>query len=269
MFLTTAVYGQDIGKVQKDIYYSATPAKDADAYTKERCVLDLYLPTGVKGFPTVVWFHEGDLSSGTRTIPEVFKNHGFAVAAPDYRLSPKVKCETAIADATQAVAYILRNIEGLGGDPARVFVAGSRTGGYLAGLIGLDKSLLAACGLEGAKLAGLVSINGTACTQPAILRERGGDVVGRVIADKLAPMYHVRRDAPAVLLATADHRIEKSELYESNAYMWRMLKVSKHQNCRLCELQGYGCDDLDMFLPLVPRFVEEQCKKLDDKGGKK
>ncbi len=269
LLLTAAAYGQVAAEAKKGIYYSATSVTDADAYTRQRCVLDLYVPPGAQGFATIVWFHEGDFGSGTRTVPSVFRGRGFAVAAPDYRLTPDVTCEQAIADAAQAVAYVLRNVEGLGGDPARVFVAGSRAGGYLAALIALDKSLLAACGLKDATVAGFVSINGTACTHPAVLRERGGEVVGRVIADTLAPVRHVRRDAPPVLLVTADHRIEESELYESNAYMWRMLRVAGHRNNRLCELQGYGCDDLDMFLALVPRFVEEQCKKLDDGEDRK
>ena len=185
-----------------------------------------------------------------------------AVAAPDYRLSPKATCEQAIADAAQAVAYVLRNIETLGGDPTRVFVAGSGAGGYLAGLVVLDTSLLAQCGVKDAKLAGLVSINGTACTHPTVLKQRGGEFVGRIVADQLSPMHHIRRDAPPILLVTADRRLEKSELYESNAYMWRMLQVVRHRTSRLCELQGYTCQDLDMSLPLVPRFVEEQCRKL-------
>ena len=211
--------GPSAAQIREAVYYSATPRKTADEYTRERCVLDLYLPAKVTGFPTVVWFHEGDLESGERAIPKVFRNRGLAVAAPDYRLSPKATCEQAIADAAQAVAYVLWHIEALGGDPTRVFVAGSGAGGYLAGLVVLDTSLLAQCGVKDAKLAGLVSINGTASTHPTVLKQRGGEFVGRIVADTLSPMHHIRRDAPPILLVTADRRLEKSELYESNVYM--------------------------------------------------
>ena len=41
-----------------------------DVYAKERCQLDLYYPEGAIGFPTVVWFHGGGLTSGNKFVPE-------------------------------------------------------------------------------------------------------------------------------------------------------------------------------------------------------
>jgi hypothetical protein len=267
--LGQVIGGSAPGSIRAAISYSTTPPEEMRAHEKQRCVFDLYLPAGRPAFATLVWFHEGDFRSGTRTIPELLRTESFAVAAPDYRLVPTVTCEEAIQDAARAVACVFRTIESLGGDPGRIFLGGSGTGAYLAELIALDPSLLAGCGLADVSVAGLVAINGTACTHPAVVQERGGEAVGRIIADRFAPMHHVRRDAPPILLATADRRIETSELYESNAYMWRMLQVAGHRTSRICELQGYGRKDLDMFLPLVTRFVQTQCALLDDKGANK
>ena len=40
-----------------------------DAYAAERCLLDLYLPTGAEGFATVIWYHGGGLTGGHKGIP--------------------------------------------------------------------------------------------------------------------------------------------------------------------------------------------------------
>ena len=82
----------------------------ADAYRSERCKLDLYLPQGKKDFPTVVFFHGGGLEGGEKFIPELLKEQGFAVVAPNYRLSPRAQHPAYIDDAAAAVAWTMRHI---------------------------------------------------------------------------------------------------------------------------------------------------------------
>ena len=71
--------------VVKDIPYRTT----GDPYGLERCKLDVYYPENGKDFGTVVWFHGGGLSGGSKFIPEELKNSGLAVVAVNYRLLPK------------------------------------------------------------------------------------------------------------------------------------------------------------------------------------
>ena len=78
-------------KLKADIAYYPEEIRNKDAYTQERCVLDLYYPENVPGFPTVIWFHGGGLTGGEKFIPEALKEKGMAVIAVNYRLSPKVK----------------------------------------------------------------------------------------------------------------------------------------------------------------------------------
>ncbi|MBT5507955.1 MAG: alpha/beta hydrolase fold domain-containing protein, partial [Flammeovirgaceae bacterium] len=80
-----------------------------DAYTLERCVLDIYLPE-TTDFATVVWFHGGGLTFGNKFIPEGLKKQGIAVVAVNYRLYPKVKSPMYIDDAAAAVAWVFKNI---------------------------------------------------------------------------------------------------------------------------------------------------------------
>ena len=58
------------------------------------------------------------------------------------------------------------------------------------------------------------------------------------IIDKFAPLYHVRKDAPPLILITGDKELELLGRFEENAYLARMMKVVKHSKTELYELQG-------------------------------
>ena len=59
------------------------------------------------------------------------------------------------------------------------------------------------------------------------------------LVDKFAPLYHVRPDAPPLVLITGDREIEMLGRYEENAYMWRMMKLCGHEETYLYELGGH------------------------------
>ena len=202
-----------------------------------KCRLDIYYPENKQGFDTVVWFHGGGLASGERYIPGELKGQGLAVVAVSYRLSPQVKCPAYIEDAAAAVAWVFRHIERYGGSPQRIFVAGASAGGYLTAMIGLDRRWLAVHGVEANAIAGLIFLSGQVITHFAIREERGIPA-HQAVVDELAPLYHVRRDAPPMLLVTGDRDLELFGRYEENAYFWRMLKVAGHSQAELHELKG-------------------------------
>ena len=213
-----------------------------DAYTLERCVLDIYLP-GTTDFATLVWFHGGGLTSGYKFIPEGLKNQGIAIVAVNYRLYPKVKSPTYIDDAAAAVAWVFKNIAFYGGDPNLIFVAGHSAGGYLTSMLGLDKSYLNTYGIDADAIAGLIPYSGHTITHFTIRSERElkwDDV--RV--DHMAPLAHIRKDAPPIILITGDRELELYGRYEENAYFWRMLKSIGHPYVELYELEGYNHGDM-------------------------
>ena len=85
LFICNILAAQDQDyKIVRDISYT----QSKDPYAVERCKLDLYYPENAKDFPTVVWFHGGGLSGGSKFIPEELKNCGLAVIAVNYRLLP-------------------------------------------------------------------------------------------------------------------------------------------------------------------------------------
>ena len=247
-------FGQSITyRTLSDIPYYPEADRRADAYIRERCVLDLYVPTGEKGFPTVVWFHGGGLTGGNKSIPEALQNQGVAVVAVNYRLSPKVKAPVYIEDAAAAVAWVFTHITGYGGDSTRIFLSGHSAGGYLASMVGLDKSWLTPHGIDANAIAGLVPFSGHTITHFTIRQERGIPDI-RPVIDSLAPLYHVRADAPPLLLITGDRELELLGRYEENAYLMRMMKVAGHHQTRLLELDGY---DHGMAEPAFPLLLNE------------
>ncbi len=233
------------------------PDSEPDVYARERCKLDVYHPVGASAVPAVVWFHGGGLTGGNRSVPSALKGQGITVVAADYRLSPKAKAPAYIEDAAAAVAWTFKNIARYGGDTNRIFLSGHSAGGYLASLVTLDRRWLAVHGVDPDRLAGLVPFSGQSITHFAIREERGMPRT-RPLIDDLAPVYHVRKDAPPILLISGDRNHELLGRYEESAYFWRMLKEVGHPSVELLELQGYDHGQMaEPAFPLLLRFLRQ------------
>ena len=257
LLLTSLAFGQqeEAYQLHENIPYYREQVTNTDLYKRERCVLDLYVPASSKGFATVVWFHGGGLTGGEKEIPEALREKSIAIIGVNYRLYPRVKAPGYIEDAAAAVAWAFENIEKYGGDPHLIFVSGHSAGGYLASMIGLDKSYLAKHRVDANAIAGLIPLSGHAITHFTVRQERG--IPGnQPIVDELAPLYHVRADAPPLLLITGDRELELLGRYEENAYLSRMMKVSGHERTVLYELEGYGHNMTEPAFPLLLREVE-------------
>lgn len=235
-------------------YYPAGKA-GSTAYRKERCRLDIYAPKGAKSCPVVVWFHGGGLFAGEKEIPAGLKDKGLIVVAPNYRLHPQVTCPAYLEDAAAATAWTFRHIAEYGGDTNRLVISGHSAGGFLALMLGLDKKWLAPYGIDPDRFAGIAPLSGQCITHLTIRKERGIDIKQPVV-DAFAPLFHVRGDAPPILLLTGDREKEMVGRTEENAYMARMLKLNGHPDVTFCEFQGYGHGMLEPGLPLLVEFVK-------------
>jgi len=182
-----------------------------------------------------------------------------AVVAVNYRFYPKVKAPTYIDDAAASVAWVFENIKNYGGDPSLIFISGHSAGGYLASMVGLDKSYLAKHSIDANQIAGLIPFSGHTITHFTVREEMGIDGK-QPIVDKFAPLFHVRADAPPLLLITGDRELEMLGRYEENAYLYRMMKVAGHKETQLFEMDGYGHGMTEPAFPLLINEVKRISK---------
>jgi len=261
---TLSTFGQDGYILQENIPYYSLEVSKTDPYMKERCKLDVYYPKDTLNIPTVLWFHGGGLEFGEKHIPEGLLEKGVIVVAVNYRMHPKVKHPVYIEDAAAAVAWTFEHIAEYNGDPGKIYLSGHSAGGYLASMVGLDKEYLARYAIDSDDIAGLIPFSGHTITHFTIRKENG--IAGtQPVIDKFAPLYHVRKDTPPMLLITGNRELELLGRYEENAYFYRMMKVVGHQDIELMELDGYGHNMVYPAIPLLLNFVKKHNHMKEDK----
>jgi len=237
-----------------NISYYADSLNNKDAYIKSQCKLDIYYPKNVKNYATIIWFHGGGITGGSKEIPKALTEKGYAVVGVGYRLSPKVQAPAYINDAAAAVAWVFQHIAQYDGNNQHIYISGHSAGGYLGMMITMDKKYLAAYQIDANGIAGLIPFSGQAITHFTVRQERGIKETQPLI-DEYAPLYHVRADLPPMLLITGDREKELLGRYEENAYLLRMMKLVGNTRTRLYELDGY--DHGGMAQPAFPLLLKE------------
>lgn len=262
LFISISLSAQEIQYQRKnDLPYYENSAKQDD-YMKSQCLLDIYYPENKKGFATIVYFHGGGITGGSKEIPKALTEKGYAVVGVGYRFSPKVKAPAYIEDAAAAIAWVFKNIKNFGGSEELIFVSGHSAGGYLGAMVTLDKSYLNRFGVDADRIAATIPFSGHTITHFTIRQENGIEGTQPTI-DRYAPLFHVRKDAPPLHLITGDADLEMLGRYEENAYMWRMMKVAGHQQSYLYKLDGFDHGGMaEPAFPLLLRIVSERVKEL-------
>jgi acetyl esterase/lipase len=248
---TVVLFSQNITyHLKENIQYYPDSINHLDSYINERCVLDVYYPKDSANFATVVWFHGGGITGGNKEVPEALKDKGIAVIGVNYRLSPKVSAPKYIEDAAASISWVFNNINSFGGDSTLIFISGHSAGGYLAAMVGLDKTWLLKHHIDANNIAGIIPFSGQMITHFTI-RNESNISSSKPIIDNFAPLYHVRDDAPPLLLITGDRELELLGRYEENAYLMRMMKVVGHKDTKLFELDGYNHGMAEPAFPLL------------------
>ncbi|MEO6433784.1 MAG: alpha/beta hydrolase [Sphingomicrobium sp.] len=114
-----------------------------------RQTLDIYRPSGAAaGLPIIVFFYGGSWNSGTKNgyawLGRALAARGFVVAIPNYRLVPQAPFPAFIEDGAAAVALVRQIAGKVGGDPARIVLAGHSAGAYNAAMLAYDQRWLGA-----------------------------------------------------------------------------------------------------------------------------
>ena len=102
--------------------------------------LRLYVPEGSGPLPLVVYLHGGgwavgSLDSFDALCRRLANRSGALVVSVAYRLAPEHPFPAALQDAEAAVRWAHAHAEELGGDPARIAVAGDSAGANLATVV--------------------------------------------------------------------------------------------------------------------------------------
>lgn len=210
-----------------------------DAYTQEMCTLDISYTEASRKEAVIVWFHGGGLTGGKKELPQALIGKGYVVVGVGYRLCPQVRVPDCIDDAAAAVAWVWQHIADYGGDPTKIVLAGHSAGGYLVSMIGLDKHWLASYGVNANEMAAVAPYSGQAISHFQYRNENGISNPLQPTIDAYAPLYHVRADAPPLLILSGDREMELYGRYEENAYFVRMLRLVGHQDVTFYEVDGF------------------------------
>ncbi|WP_276328252.1 alpha/beta hydrolase [Caulobacter flavus] len=172
--------------------------------------LDVYAPSqGEAGeWPVLAFFYGGAWNSGRRAdygwAARALAAQGFLVVVPDYRLYPEVRYPAFLEDAALAVRWTTEHAAALGGDPARLSLAGHSAGAYIAAMLALDPSWLASAGVAPGAVKAFAGLSG-----PYAFLPLDGPITTRTFGHvenlpATQPTSFARADAPAAFLATGE-----------------------------------------------------------------
>ena len=241
-------------EVIKNVPYYPESIRDTNSYIKEQCLLDIYKPIGKTNTPVIVWFHGGGLTFGTKDIPKELLDYGYLIVSVEYRLSPKVKAPAYIEDAAASTAWVFNHIAKYEGNVKQIFLSGHSAGGYLDLMIGLENKWLAKYNINTSSLAGLIPLSPQVISHYTI-RDENNISKYQPLIDTYAPLFHIKKETPPIVLITGDRERELLGRYEENAYFFRMMKVIENPRVKLFELQGF--DHGEMVKPGIPLLMKE------------
>jgi acetyl esterase/lipase len=222
-----------------------------------RQTLDVYVPQSASGpTPVLVFYYGGSWESGRRQdytfIGEAFGARGFTVVIPDYRLVPQVRFPGFVEDGAKALGWVRTNIARLGGDPARIAIAGHSAGAYNALMLALDEQWLKAEQLPPSLIRAVVGIAGPYDFYPFDMKVTQNAFGAFADPQATQPIHFARANAPPALLAAGlkDTLVKPRNSEALASALWR-------KGART-ELKLYpDLDHIDILLALSKPFRSE------------
>lgn len=207
--------------VDLDLAYSDDPQQRMD-----------FFPAPQRDAPVLAFIHGGywqalDKSCFSHIAP-LFVAAGIAVAVLNYRLVPAQRMTAIASDIRVALAWLYRELPSLGGDPARIHLAGHSAGGHLAALATVTDWPAFSPDLPPGLVCGVCSISGLYDLEPirlSYLNETLALDEQEVAA--LSPVAHLPARASGPLLLAVGGA-ESAEYHRQQADYAARLRAARH-----------------------------------------
>lgn len=248
--------------------------------------LDIIRPRGETPNPTVVYFHGGGWTGGSKdggliaSLPYV--EMGWTVVNVAYRLANVSLAPAAVEDTRCALRWIYRNAEEYNFDLDRLVLTGNSAGGHLSLITGMlteDAGLDLGCpgdrgsdptNLDPLKVAGIINWYGITDVADLIERPAGpsgnytqqwlGPQANREeIAKRVSPLTYVRPGLPPVLTIHGDadptvpyeHAVRLQAALESAGVPHRLITVPGGRH------GGFSNEENTMIYAAIRAFLSE------------
>jgi arylformamidase len=170
------------GKI--DLRYGAGPRQRLD-----------FFACGRPGAPTLAYIHGGYWQMNDKEpyafFGEALLPAGVNLAVVEYTLAPQARLDQIVAEVRAAVAWVIEHAAELGGDAARVFVAGHSAGGHLT-----------AVAMDDPRVAGGLAISGIYDLEPIRLNYLNDKLqLDPAEAARNSPILHLPRQASPLIVA--------------------------------------------------------------------
>jgi arylformamidase len=114
-------------KAWLDVAYGVSAREKLDIYAADK-----------PGGPVLVYIHGGYWRSGSKddncNFAPTFTSRGATAVFLEYDLCPQVTVSDIVRQTRSAIAWVYRNIASYGGDPRRIYLAGTSAGGHLTAM---------------------------------------------------------------------------------------------------------------------------------------
>jgi acetyl esterase/lipase len=183
--------------------------------------LDLYVPASGGPHPTVIYFHGGGWTGGSKEASILrltpYLEMGLAVVNVEYRLARVALAPGAVEDSLCALRWVIRNAMQYNIDVNRLVLTGHSAGAHLAlttGMIPASAGLDRQCpGAETLKAAAIVNWYGITDVGDLLdgpnmktyaVAWMGSMTDRHEIAKRVSPLTYVRKDLPPILTIQGD-----------------------------------------------------------------
>lgn len=213
--------------------------------------LDVWRPAeqGSRPLPVIVFYYGGGWAHGERAhygfAARALADRGFLVVVPDYRKVPQVRFPAFVEDGAAALAWVNTNVARFGGDPRRVAVAGHSAGAHIAVMLALDARYLARHGISADFVRAGVGLAGPYDFLPFDSKRSIAAMRAWPRPEETQPVTYVRRDAPALLLATGT---DDDTVKPRNAIILSQRLTRAGADVAFKAYPGLGHEDLVMAL---------------------